>query len=322
MLDLAVRGEQIDPVELALVARRNRYGIFGNAMLDQLGFDDIHRGFRAFGPRLCLIERDGPDRLVRFRRDTIKASALLQRVDDRRFPSGVLGKVDRQLDHLLRFELVGGGGNDDVRLQRRRGELDDGRGIEARARLFGQAGDEVVGLVHDHHGPHETHDIGEGPADFARALLCGGGIAHQPIRKHPALEERLKILVVFVDVALLRLRDAEGLDRCHDHVRHGGDVLRRDLAPLIDAENADGAAEGLFQRSAVGVTRRFKRAECLFGNLRGWHQPQANRVLRRVHAMFVRDPDRVRAEQRFAPTGRQAKAAIGHARQALQRLVC
>ena len=112
MFDLAVGGEQVDAIQLALVAGSHADGFFFDAVLDQLGFDDIDSRFRALGSRLTLLEGDGSDRLVGFLCNASKTRSLLQGMDDGRLPTCVLGKVNWQLNHLLRLQLVGGGRHD------------------------------------------------------------------------------------------------------------------------------------------------------------------------------------------------------------------
>ncbi len=319
MLDDAGGIEQVDAVEFALVARRHRDPVFGNAAIfDQVALHHIDRRLGAFARRLCLIQRDRADAASILRGDSLQPGAVVDRMGDRRLPAAMLRQVDRQLDHVRRLQLGGGGRDDYVGAHWRRGKLHHGRGREPAECLPGQRRREIVRLVHDHQWSVQLQQIREASDRLAAAgaVLVPGEVDAGGQRR----EVRLQLLVVAIDVAVGDVVDAEGLDGGDDHRGGIGHVLRSKLPPLVDAEHAHGAAELRLQRLTIGVADLLERAERLVGDRARRDQPQHNRIAAREIGV-ARDADGVGGEQCLAAAGRQAQAAIGHTRQPRERAV-
>lgn len=150
VLDLAGGVEQIDAVQLPLIAGRDRDATLGNpAILHQVALDDVDRSLGVFARRLCLIERDRADPAAVLLGDAFQPRAVVDGVGDGGLPATMLRQVDRQLDHVRRLQFRRSCRDDDVRANGRRGELHHGRGRDALDRLGRERRGEVMRLVDD-----------------------------------------------------------------------------------------------------------------------------------------------------------------------------
>ena len=253
-----------------------------------------------------------------------EAGAGEQRVAHGLLPVGMGAQHDRQLDHLLGFELLGRDVVEHVAAvaalpQRGRGHLDQRGRTQAGEAVVAQRRARVVRLVDDHHRAVPVHQVGEAALDLAQVGAAEVGLDLEVALAHAleagqlggALEMRLEGLLVGIDVAPRGVVHPQRLQRADDHQRARADVLRADLVAVGDVEHAHAIhAEMRLQRLAVGVAGRLQRSQRLLADHVGGHQPQRQRpVLAGVVA--GRGGERVRAEQGLAAAGGDAHAHIG-----------
>ena len=207
VLDRAVRVEQVDAVQFALVAGRHRDAVFGHLLhVDQVPFQRLDRYLLVL--LLRLEQDDGADAAGLLLRHRGECGALGDRAVHRVLPRVVLGQDDRQLDHLLALQFLRTHAVQNVGLGPWRGrELHDGAWIYARLHLARQTGHRVVRLVHDHQRPVQMQQIGEREFDAPAGQLLQPG----PRRRHRG-KVRLQVLVVGVHLAALGVGYAQGLD--------------------------------------------------------------------------------------------------------------
>ena len=250
-------------------------------------------------------------------RPAFSAGAARDRAGHRTLPGLVLIQADGQLDHLLRLQLRGANGVEDVALgMRGRGELDDGGRVHARLHLARQAGHRLVRLIHDHQRAMEVEQVGEGIAYVVRVApypLCHLGTERlqprDPLRH--VREQRLQRLVVRIDLAPLCVLHAQRLDGGDEHAQVPRQVGRGQPGEIGDVEHAHRLTEGGSQRLTIVMARVVQRVHGLPADRRGRHQPQHRRIVA-PDPRIARDRDAVRGEQRLAAAGGQAQADIGH----------
>ena len=326
-LHRAGRVEQVHAVQLALRAGRDGDALGRDVLLrDQVLAQalDVHLAALVLG----LQQQDRTQVVAACsqlaRRLLGEPGAGEQRVAYGLLPVGMGAQHDRQLDHLLGFELLGRDVVEHVAAvaalaHRGGGHLDQRRRAQAGEAVVAQRRARVVRLVDDHHRAVPVHQVGEAALDLAQVGAAEVGLDLEVALAHAleagqlggALEMRLEGLLVGIDVAPRGVVHPQRLQRADDHQRARADVLRADLVAVGDVEHAHAIdAEMRLQRLAVGVAGGLQRAERLLADHVGGHQPQRQRpVLAGVVA--GRGGERVRAEQGLAAAGGDAHAHVG-----------
>ena len=318
VFDRAGAVEEVDAVQLPLVAGRDRDLLPRDPFdLRQVGGQRLDRHLLVL--RLGLQEDEGPDvvRLVLRARGERRAGG--DGPAHRPLPGIVLGEEDRQLDHRLRLQLPGRDAVQDVvdrpalPVPRGGGELDDRRGVHPRLHLPREAGDRVVGLVHDHQRPVDVEQVRERELDPA---------ARQPFEARRGLrdrgEVRLQVLVVGVDLAALGALDPQGLDGADHDAATVAEVVRAELGKVGDVEHPHPAREGFVQRLPVRMAGVLERLDRLGADDVGRREPE-HRGMVLLDPRVAGDGDRVGGEDRLAAPGGEPQADVGDLRQAGER---
>ena len=122
---------------------------------------------------------------------------------------------------------------------------------------------------------------------------------------------RLKILIVGIDLAPLRVADAQGLHRADDDASMSLQIGGGYLNEVGNIEHAKAPVESGAKRFVIGVFRLFERFKCLRANGVGRHEPKHNRKFA-LKIGVRRDFGRVGGKQGLAAAGRQAQANVGN----------
>ena len=232
--------KQINPVQITLRTRRNGNLVFRNFLdVDQVCLQRIRRHVAADVLRLKQHNRSDVIHLVR--RFRFQRMAAQHRIAHRVAPMirRVLREQNRQLDHLLRFQLAG---RNAVQLigflrHRRRCQIEHCSGSYRAQHVERLRRFRVMRLIHNHNRSHQRQQIcGRRfhPADivrrqkglllFVKISLIHHGQAQlaRPRGRHARAQRtkvRLKRLAETVNTAVAPLLHTKRLNRRHHHNR-------------------------------------------------------------------------------------------------------
>ena len=124
--------------------------------------------------------------------------------------------------------------------------------------------------------------------------------------------------MVGIHLAAFGIGHAQGLDGADHEAAMVAQILRADVGEVRDVEHAHPPAERFVERLPIRMPGLLERLRGLPADGSRRREPQHQRPVL-FDPRVARHADRVRAQDRLTPAGRQPQADVGHVRQVGQR---